>query len=78
MENQTFETAFKRLEEILQHLNSTQVALEEALTLYQEADSLIQTCGKKLKNAEQKIDLLIKKRENNTESIQLEPFETKS
>lgn len=57
-----FEAAFTRLEAILDKMNSGEVSLDESLKLYEEADRLINTCGKKLQDAEQKIQILIKNR----------------
>jgi exodeoxyribonuclease VII small subunit len=59
----TFEAAYERLEQILEKMNSKQVALDEALTLYEEADALIGTCQKKLTEAEKKIEILLKNRD---------------
>lgn len=58
-----FERSFSRLEEILERMNSGNVSLDESLKLYEEADNLISGCSKKLKSAETKIEMLIKKRE---------------
>jgi exodeoxyribonuclease VII small subunit len=58
----TFEKAFSRLEEILEKLNSGALPLDEALKFYEEANGLIQTCSKKLNDAERKIEILIKER----------------
>lgn len=57
-----FENAFARLEEILERMNRGDVALDESLKLYEEADSLINKCGKKLSDAEKKVEILIKNR----------------
>lgn len=65
-EGKTFETAYERLEEILEKMNSEQVALDEALSLYEEADHLIVSCQKKLAAAEQKIEILVKNRGDQT------------
>ena len=46
--------------------------LESALKLYEEADKLIETCQSKLKNAEQKVELLIKKRADQVETAAFE------
>ena len=76
----SFEMAYKRLEEILEHLNIGEVALEKSLELYEEADGLITICDQKLNSAEQKIQTLIKNR-NGTFSLnsggqpQVESFE---
>lgn len=61
-ENINFEDAFKRLEEILEKLNSGSVPLDESLKLYEEANTLITFCGQKLTHAENKIEQLIKQR----------------
>ncbi len=58
----SFEAAYARLEEILEKLNSGSVPLDQSLKLYEEADALICNCGKRLTEAEQKIEILIKKR----------------
>lgn len=59
----TFETAYARLEEILEKMNSGKQSLEDSLSLYEEADRLIVFCNKRLSQAEQKIETLIKNRE---------------
>jgi exodeoxyribonuclease VII small subunit len=61
-EDLSFEKSFERLERILEILNSSHPSLEEALQLYEEADSLIIQCHKKLSNAEKKIEVLMKNR----------------
>ncbi|KPK32888.1 MAG: hypothetical protein AMS24_02865 [Chlamydiae bacterium SM23_39] len=60
----SFEKAFERLEDILKILNEEKVSLKESLKLFEEADSLITDCSEKLNSAEQKIEILIKKRNN--------------
>jgi len=75
----TFEDAYDRLETILEKMNAEAVSLDEALTLYEEADGLIATCQKKLLNAEQKIETLLKKRDGTLEmradnTPETEPF----
>ncbi len=61
-DNFNFEKAFHRLEEILEKLNSGETPLDESLKLYEEADGLIGSCGKKLNDAEKRIEVLIKTR----------------
>ncbi|HEV8051962.1 MAG TPA: exodeoxyribonuclease VII small subunit [Parachlamydiaceae bacterium] len=58
----TFESAFARLEEILERMNSGTISLDESLKLYEEADRLILTCSKRLTDAERKIEILVKNR----------------
>jgi exodeoxyribonuclease VII small subunit len=60
----SFETAFARLEEILERMNSGSISLDESLKLYEEADRLIITCNKRLNDAERRIEILIKNRNN--------------
>lgn len=60
---ETFEAAYERLEQILEKMNSEQVSLDEALALYEEADTLIHSCQKKLSEAEKKVEILLKNRE---------------
>jgi len=59
----SFEGAYRRLEEILKELNGGGVSLETSLKRYEEAAHLISLCEKKLYDAEQKIEILIKNRE---------------
>ena len=59
----TFESAYCRLEEILEKMNSGKLSLEDSLSMYEEADRLISFCNNKLTQAEQKIETLIKNRE---------------
>ena len=62
-DNKSFEKAFSRLETILEELNSEKVSLDSSLKLFEEADSLINKCSDKLKNAEKKIEILVNNRE---------------
>jgi len=58
----TFEESFSRLEQILEKMNSGSISLDESLKLFEEADKLITFCGKRLNDAERKIEMLIKNR----------------
>lgn len=57
-----FEDAYKRLEEILEKMNSGKASLDDSLKLYEEADTLIGSCNKRLTEAEKKIETLLKQR----------------
>lgn len=75
----SFESAYARLEEILEKMNSGKVSLEESLKLYEEADTLIVRCNKQLTAAEKKIEVLIKNRDGElavdaTGKPQTQPF----
>lgn len=63
-QEKSFEIAFARLEEILERMNSGTVSLDESLKLYEEADALINMCSKKLKDAESRVEMLLKNRSN--------------
>jgi exodeoxyribonuclease VII small subunit len=58
----SFEQAYTRLEQVLEKMNSGKVSLDESLKLFEEADGLIASCNKKLVEAEQKIEILVKGR----------------
>ncbi len=49
-----FETAMKRLEEIVVALESGKVDLDESLALYEEGVKLVKLCDTKLKDVEAK------------------------
>ncbi len=58
----SFEKAFERLEQILEAMNEGKTPLQESLSLFEEAEKLIQSCTKRLSQAEQKVEMLIKSR----------------
>lgn len=74
----TYEKAFARLEQILEKLSSSNAALDESLTLYEEADHLLRFCNKRLDSAEKKIEVLLKNREGAPEKAPFEPPRTAS
>ncbi len=55
MAEMTFETAMKRLEEIVSLLEGGNCTLDESLKLFEEGAKLTAFCSDALKNAEQKI-----------------------
>ena len=55
---QTFEQALQRLEEIVQKLEAGQLSLEESVSLYEQGMRLSLACDQKLKEAEQKIEMV--------------------
>ena len=62
--SESFEKAFERLEIILEKMNSGKLPLDDSLKLFEEANTLIGNCNQKLKSAEQKIEILLKGRQN--------------
>lgn len=56
----TYESAIKRLEEIVDALDKNEVSLDESMKLFEEGTKLTAFCSSKLKEAEQKITELSK------------------
>ena len=60
MENNiNFETAVKRLEEIVRILENGDAPLDELMNLYEEAVRLTKICNKLITEAEKKIKILV-------------------
>ena len=53
--NLTYEEAYKKLENILEKLESKNAGLDESLSLYEEGISLYKHCNNLLENAQLKI-----------------------
>lgn len=51
----TIEEKFKRLNEIVEEIESNSIDLDKSISLYQEGQTLIQDISKQLKEAELKI-----------------------
>ena len=79
-ETLSFEKAFERLEKILEKMNSGKTPLEDSLKLFEEAGFLIRTCNRRLSPAEEKIEQIIKNKNelqlDAREHPQTEPFES--
>lgn len=56
-----FETAMRDLEEIVARLEQGDLALEESLAAFERGVMLTRTCQVALKEAEQKVEILLKK-----------------
>jgi len=54
-EKQSFEQGVARLDEIVSSLEKGDVQLDKSLALFEEGVKLIETCGKMLDDAEQKV-----------------------
>jgi len=61
----TFEKAMKKLEEIVQELETGELTLEESLKKFQEGVTLSKFCSSKLDETENKITLLLKDHHGN-------------
>lgn len=58
MENMTFEQSLKELENISNQLENKDVALEDAIALFEKGIKLSKECSDKLKDAKQKIEII--------------------
>lgn len=67
-EELSFEEALKNLETIVKDLESGNVALDDAITKFNEAMKLAKLCSDKLKNAEESVNKIL------TEDGKLENF----
>ncbi len=72
-----FESALKRLEEIVQRLEAGELSLDESLKLFEEGIELSRQCAKKLSEAEAKVEKLVKlgEKEFKTETLDTEEEE---
>ena len=61
MKELSFEQALKKLEKIAEELEGDDVSLELSLKHYEEGMKLIGICNKKLQEAKQKVEVLVKK-----------------
>jgi len=58
--NASFESAMKRLEEIVRAMERGDVALDESLKLFKEGTDLVRTCGKLLDDAQLQVEKVVK------------------
>lgn len=58
VEEMTFEQAMQALEDVVQKLDSGDVPLQESIELYERGAKLKARCEAKLKEAEQKVELI--------------------
>jgi len=67
----SFEQGLERLEQIVQELEKGDLALERALELFEEGMKLSVSCRKKLEEAENRVEILLKKSDG---KMTAEPF----
>lgn len=70
----TFEKGMERLEEIVQELEQGELPLERSLALFEEGMKLSGNCRKQLEEAENKVEILVKR----AGKIVAEPFEAEA
>ena len=62
---QTFEQALKKLEEIVEKIESGQIGLEESITEYEKGIKLVKQCRAILQAAEKKVQMLVRSDDGN-------------
>lgn len=67
-----FETALEDLEQVVEQLESGDLALEDSLAAFEKGVGLVKFCNQKLNEVEKKVELLIKDKEG---KLQLKAFE---
>ena len=72
MENINFDDALERLEDIVEQLESGQLALEASLALFEEGVKLSLYCQKELKKTDGRVQKLFKKLNGELELIELD------
>ena len=72
-----FESAVKRLEEIVNKLEGGDLSLDDSIKLFEEGVRLYQVCIKRLDEAEKKVEILLKDKDGNKmlKSFQMENAE---
>ncbi|UXV33856.1 exodeoxyribonuclease VII small subunit [Staphylococcus sp. IVB6181] len=70
--NQSFENMMEELEGIVKKLDNEAVSLEDALNLYQRGMKLSAACDETLKNAEKKVNELMKNDEGEETEVSAE------
>ncbi len=68
----TFEESLKELEDIVRKLESGDASLDEMLELFEKGIARTKECNAQLKNAEQRISILMK---NSSGEIEEKPFD---
>ena len=67
-----FERSLARLEEVVRKLESPQLALDDAMKLFEEGVQLSRECQKQLEEAEGRVEILLKKADG---KLTAEPFD---
>jgi len=68
-----FETALKKLEEIVKKLENGELSLDSALELFEEGVKLSRFCHSKLEDAERRGEIILK---NDSGQMRAVPFES--
>jgi len=69
----SFEAALAELEEVVEQLESGEMALEDSLAAFEKGVGLVKFCNQKLNEVEKRVELLVKDKEG---KLQLKGFES--
>lgn len=72
MAEMKFEEGLKKLEKIVEELESGNLSLDDSLEKYEEGIRLSKACSKKLEVARKKVEILLKSEDG---SVELKPFD---
>ena len=75
MAEMKFEDGLKRLEKIVEELESGNLSLDDSLEKYEEGIKLSKACTKRLEVARKKVEILLKSEDG---SVELKPFDEKA
>ena len=78
MAKQTFESAMKRLEAIVQELEEGDLSLDNALKRFEEGIKLSRFCSNKLDEAEKKVTILLKDEKGEVRKEAFFPLDTEN
>lgn len=73
MAKEKFEDALNKLEKIVSKLEDGDIPLEESLKLFEEGIRLSQFCNQKLDEAEKKVEILLKGKDNMLKPHRFDP-----
>ena len=72
---ESFEAALKRLETIVEQMESGETDLDTMIASFEEGQRLVKFCTAKLNEVEKKIEKIVK---NNADGVTVEPLELKA
>lgn len=72
MATDKFETSLKKLEEVVKHLETGSLTLEDSLKAFEEGVKHAAFCSSRLDDAERRVEILLKQKDG---SLKKEPFE---
>jgi exodeoxyribonuclease VII small subunit len=58
-----FETAIESLEEVVEHLESGDLSLEDSLAAFEKGVGLVRYCSEKLNEVQKRVELLVRDKE---------------